>query len=157
MLHIRKSFDRRKVINMADPAYFNHPRTNNNTIIGAYRNDGSLSKNTRCLLTRLVIAQEKDRQFRDVFRQEGITYLRQFKMTSAKFTTWATQIAEVFIGESFFVYCTPFRMENGIKIDPTGFLYEHYHYTKKKLRKNHLLQQVAPQRNAPVAAPEVPG
>ncbi|XP_015118373.1 uncharacterized protein LOC107046306 [Diachasma alloeum] len=47
-------------------------------------------------------------------------------------------------------------MENGIKIDPTGLLYEHYHYTKKKLRKKNLLQQVAPRRNAPVAAPEVP-
>ncbi|XP_011311727.1 uncharacterized protein [Fopius arisanus] len=137
---------------------------NGKAIIAYYKENLTLAKRIRCLLSREVITREKDRQLTAIFREPGVERVDQFKITKAQFESWATDIAIVFPGEYARLYYKPFTSQlvqvhqpNGRilskrrKENPSGILYDHYVYLQGKLKNQHLVRRV----DIPVAVDNV--
>ncbi|XP_051162416.1 uncharacterized protein LOC127282287 [Leptopilina boulardi] len=95
-----------------------------------------LNRQTRSLLTRLIIKQLKDDALKHV--PLGIQ-LEKFHISSKTFTSLANAIAKIFPGEEASIYYSPYKCENGKKIAVSGSLWSNYSYTKDCMRKNNLL------------------
>ncbi|XP_071568947.1 uncharacterized protein [Temnothorax nylanderi] len=116
------------------------PLTENNIQIS---NENSDESNLKKYLqetseVRLIIKAEKDRILSRISVTEKLI---NFVITTFRFQKLAGDIVKIFKGESCNTYYTPFTCKNGVRIQASGKLWEHYNYIKGDLRKQGILLQ----------------
>ncbi|XP_039304090.1 uncharacterized protein LOC113003214 isoform X3 [Solenopsis invicta] len=87
---------------------------------------------------RLIIKGEKDRILSKISVADKLT---NFVITTSRFQKLAGDIVKIFKGESCYTYYTPFTCKNGVRIQASGKLWEHYNYIKGDLKKQGILLQ----------------
>ncbi|KAK0076851.1 hypothetical protein PV326_010487 [Microctonus aethiopoides] len=113
------------------------------SLIKYYIKKGQLKKNLRNLLSRLVIGAEKEKQL-------SLAVM----ITKQQFVAWSEDIQKLFPGECKSLYYTPFRcisveeVQNDgsvtnkkLKINTKGILFEHYEYSRSKLKQQDKLEE----------------
>ncbi|XP_039306455.1 uncharacterized protein LOC113004589 isoform X1 [Solenopsis invicta] len=103
-----------------------------------YNNNKTLNSVLRSRLVRLIIKGEKDRILSKISVADKLT---NFVITTSRFQKLAGDIVKIFKGESCYTYYTPFTCKNGVRIQASGKLWEHYNYIKGDLRKQGILLQ----------------
>ncbi|XP_071568946.1 uncharacterized protein [Temnothorax nylanderi] len=103
-----------------------------------YNNNETLNSVLRSRLVRLIIKAEKDRILSRISVTEKLI---NFVITTFRFQKLAGDIVKIFKGESCNTYYTPFTCKNGVRIQASGKLWEHYNYIKGDLRKQGILLQ----------------
>lgn len=137
------------------------------TVLRSYKREGFFNRNTRSLMTRLIISYEKNRAFNGISVSDQPDYLDKFtyvllyftiiqftclrilfykqflfylfRISTDRFKKIAQLISELFPTESATTYFTPYRKVGNRKVNATGKLLEHFLYTKDKFKKNGLL------------------
>ncbi|KAF7991027.1 hypothetical protein HCN44_000832 [Aphidius gifuensis] len=128
-----------------------------------YIRNGSLDKNTRNLMVRLIIDNEKNRQFDPIYQQGQPRRLKSFSISKEQFNTWSDEAVILFPGTSKTALYTPYRshrvqesMPDGQivkrvqKIKASGSFVNHLSYTQGQLKEKHLTTDPWQHIEAPV-------
>ncbi|XP_034936582.1 uncharacterized protein [Chelonus insularis] len=160
-----KYIDKPELINQNVVRHFGRPEIKNHriyqlilrstdgkSIILYYLKKERLKKNLRNLLSRIVVGDEKDRQFERVHRDPEIQETFSFSIKGETFAQWSEEIALIFPSESKFIYYSPYDSACVRIVNPDGTitnrrrkrnrkgtLVEHFEYLKDKLRTQGLL------------------
>lgn len=108
-----------------------------------------LDKNTRSLLTRIIIGSEIDKAFREIDLEIQPHLMQKFSIDSSKLKKLSKRIQKLFPNEPRSLYYSPYDKKYPEK-KVTGSILEHYDYKKKVYRRKAILAQSLRTRKDPV-------